>query len=163
MKKLFNLLLAIVLPLATAMAQHGDEAAVRDVITRLFKAMETRDTIALRNAFTPEVTMSTVVWDQSGKTRIRTENSIDGWVKAVGTPRPETFYEEIWNVKVNIDGDLAQAWCDYAFYIDKTFSHCGADAFLLVRSPEGWKIFHIADTRRKGDCEVPPEIRARRE
>jgi hypothetical protein len=77
---------------------------------------------------------------------------------AVGKPHTEVWYEEIWNVKVQVDGEMAQAWCDYAFYIDKTFSHCGVDAFHLFKGKDGWKIFHLADTRRKTGCTIPKEI-----
>jgi hypothetical protein len=53
---------------------------------------------------------------------------------------------------------LAQAWCDYAFYVDKSYSHCGVDAFQLFKGKDGWKIFHLADTRRKTGCTIPKEI-----
>jgi hypothetical protein len=61
-------------------------------------------------------------------------------------------------VDIKIDGDFAQAWCDYAFYVGKNFSHCGVDAFQLHKTKEGWKIFHLADTRRRSGCVVPKEI-----
>jgi hypothetical protein len=83
---------------------------------------------------------------------------LDGFLKAVGTPHPEVWYEEIWNLKIQIDGDFAQAWCDYGFYIGKTFSHCGVDAFHMHKGKDGWKIFHLADTRRKTECDVPKKI-----
>jgi hypothetical protein len=59
---------------------------------------------------------------------------------------------------VQIDGDFAQVWCDYAFYTDNTFSHCGIDAFQLHKGKDGWKIFHLADTRRKDNCVIPQDI-----
>jgi hypothetical protein len=61
-------------------------------------------------------------------------------------------------MKIQIDGDFAQAWCDYAFYVGHRFNHCGIDAFHLIREKDGWKIFHLADTRRKEGCHVPEEI-----
>ena len=55
-------------------------------------------------------------------------------------------------------GDFAQVWCDYAFYIGNTFSHCGVDAFQLHKQKDGWKIFHLADTRRTENCTIPKSI-----
>jgi hypothetical protein len=54
---------------------------------------------------------------------------------------------------------MAQAWMKYAFYIGKQFSHCGADAFQLFKGADNkWRIFHLADTRWKEGCNVPPAI-----
>jgi hypothetical protein len=69
--------------------------------------------------------------------------------------------EEIWNLKIQMDGDFAQAWCEYAFYYQNKFSHCGVDAFHLIKTTEGWKIFHLADTRRKENCIIPEEIKSK--
>ncbi len=136
----------------------SEEAAVKDVIARLFKAMELGDSAMLRSTFHDHVTLGTVFSDKNGNTVLRNESSIAEFAKAVGTPHKEVWHEEIWDVKVQLDDNFAQVWCDYAFYIDKNFSHCGVDAFHLLKSKDGWKIFHLADTRRKAGCNVPKEI-----
>jgi hypothetical protein len=46
---------------------------------------------------------------------------------------------------------------NYAFFAGDTFSHCGVNAFQLFKGADGWKIFHIADTRRREGCEMPEE------
>jgi hypothetical protein len=143
----------------SAFAQAANEdTAVKDVVAKLFKAMELGDSAMLTSTFHKPVTLGTIVRDKSGNTILRPESSIDEFAKAVGTPHKEIWHEEIWDVKVQRDGDFAQVWCDYAFYIDKTFSHCGVDAFQLIKSKDGWKIFHLADTRRKTGCNVPKGI-----
>jgi hypothetical protein len=135
-----------------------EERAVKEVIVRLFKAMEAGDSAMLHSAFAPAPTTATVFRDQNNTSVLRQENSIESFLKAVGTPHKEVWYEEIWNVKIQLDGDFAQAWCDYAFYTGNTFSHCGVDAFHLHKGNKGWKIFHLADTRRKTGCQIPREI-----
>jgi hypothetical protein len=137
---------------------NADEAAVREVITRLFKGMEKGDSALVHSTFTSQVTMATVSRDKNDNPVLHRESSLDGFLKAVGTPHPEAWNEEIWDVKVQIDGDFAQAWCDYAFYITHTFSHCGVDAFQLHKTKNGWKIFHLADTRRKSGCAIPAAV-----
>lgn len=142
-----------------ARSQSADEAAIKRVITQLFTGMEKGDSAMVHAAFTPTVTMATVYRDKTDAPTLRRESSLDEFLKAVGTPHPQIWYEEIWNVKVQVDGDFAQAWCDYAFYVGDTFSHCGVDAFQLFRDKQGaWKIFHLADTRRKTGCNIPKEI-----
>jgi hypothetical protein len=136
----------------------NDENAIKEVVNRLFKGMELGDSAMVHAVFAASPTLATVSRDQQNSPVLRRENSLDGFLKAVGTPHKEVWYEEIWNVKVQQDGDFAQVWCDYAFYAGKNFSHCGIDAFHLHKGKDGWKIFHLADTRRKTGCEIPKEI-----
>ncbi len=143
----------------TIHAQPSEEQAVTETIHNLFTAMQKNDTVLFRSVFADAVTMATVAKNKEGKTVLIRETGIDGFVKAISKPNPNgALNEEIWNVRIQVDGALAQAWCDYAFYIGKTFSHCGVDAFQLVKTENGWKIFHLADTRRKDNCNIPAEI-----
>lgn len=71
-------------------------------------------------------------------------------------PHDAVWDERIWDTQVRIDGNLASVWTKYAFYLGPQFSHCGIDHFLLFRRAEGWKIIHLADTRRREGCEMPP-------
>jgi hypothetical protein len=158
LRSLFLIFVSTSISLSCFAQPTNEEASVKDVITKLFKSMELGDSAMLRSTFYPHTTLATVIRDKSGNAVLRPESSIAEFAKAVGTPHKEVWHEEIWNVKVQIDGDLAQVWCDYAFYVDKNFSHCGVDAFQLIKSKDGWKIFHLADTRRKAGCNVPGEI-----
>jgi hypothetical protein len=139
-------------------AQTSDEKDIQAVVDQLFKGMEKGDSAMVHNAFTKEVSMTTIFRDKTNNPVIINENSLTEFLNAVGKPHKEVWYEEIWNMKINVDGDFASAWCDYAFYVDKNFSHCGVDAFHLFRTKEGWKIFHLADTRRKANCTIPADI-----
>ena len=48
--------------------------------------------------------------------------------------------ERMWNPEVRIRGAIATIWTPYDFWTDGKFSHCGIDAFDLVKTDEGWKI-----------------------
>ncbi|HYE89130.1 MAG TPA: nuclear transport factor 2 family protein [Vicinamibacterales bacterium] len=48
--------------------------------------------------------------------------------------------ERIWDADVRIRGAIATLWAPYDFWIDGKFSHCGIDAFDLIKTEEGWKI-----------------------
>jgi len=137
-----------------ARAQSAEEQEVLKPIRRLFDGMRKADTAMVRSAFHPDVSfMSTGV--RNGETVVRKE-SLDAFVKVIGTPRPEMLDERIWNEKVLIDGPLASVWTDYALFIGPRFSHCGVDAFQLAKMPDGWKIIAIADTRRTEGCKQGP-------
>lgn len=158
MNRKFGLLLPFVLFLTCGQAQN-DEKQVSAVIETLFMAMEKGDSVLARTVFASEVTLATIASKADGTPALIRESGVDKFVTAVGTPHPKIWYEEIWNLSVKVDGSFAQAWCDYAFYLDHEFSHCGADAFHLFKDQQGWKIFHLADTRRKTNCQVPEHIK----
>lgn len=158
MKKYYLLLILFAAPLI-GFSQKSEEQAVTEVINRLFTAMQKNDTVMFKSVFGKDVTMATVEINKEGRPVLKRLPGINGFVKAIAKPNPKgALNEEIWNVKIQIDGAFAQAWCDYAFYVGSTFSHCGVDAFQLLKTDEGWKIFHLADTRRKTDCTIPQAI-----
>lgn len=158
MKKCYLLLLMLAASL-TGFAQTTEEQAVTEVINRLFTAMQKNDTVMFKSVFGTDVTMATVSVNKEGKQVLQRSAGISDFVKAIAKPNPKgVLNEEIWNVKVQIDGAFAQAWCDYAFYVGSTFSHCGVDAFQLIKTEAGWKIFHLADTRKKTGCTIPEVI-----
>ena len=139
-------------------AQESKEQSVMQVVNRVFEAMRTNDSTMLKSCFTENATTYTLFRDQEGVAQLR-EGSLQKFAEAVGKPKTDVWNEPIWNEKVNIDGPLATVWVDYAFYLNDQFLHCGVDAFQLVDTQQGWKIFHLADTRRKSDCEVPKEVK----
>jgi hypothetical protein len=139
-----------------ALAQEDEETAVMDVVGALFDAMRAGDSAAMRATLHPSATAATASLREGVPTLTR-ETSLDGFVQAVGTPHDEVWDERIWDPEVKVDGLLATAWMNYAFFAGDTFSHCGVDAFQLFKGADGWKIFHIADTRRREACEMPEE------
>lgn len=143
-----------------AQAQTPQEgAAIMQPITQLFTGMNVGDSAMVHRWFTSTVSLTTIAKDKEGKVRVIHESSLAGFLKAVGTPRAEALSEPIWDVKMNVDGNFATVWAQYALYVGKKFSHCGVDAFSLVKGDDGqWKIFQLADTRRKDVCNVPESI-----
>lgn len=148
----------LVCALASRAQVAPENDAIVKVVRRLFEGMQKGDSAIVRSTFAAEVTMATARRNKENKDVLVRESSIDGFLKAVGTPHPDVWYEEIWNIKVQQDDRFAQVWCDYAFYVGNKFSHCGVDAFHLYKGEDGWKIFHLADTRRSNPCTIPTEI-----
>jgi hypothetical protein len=141
---------------SAAGAQEAEEAAVMAVVGGLFDAMRAGDSAAMRAVLDPSATGATA-FVRDGAPTLTREASLEGFVQAVGTPHDEVWDERIWDAEVRVDGLLATAWMNYAFFAGDTFSHCGVNAFQLFRGADGWKIFHIADTRRREGCEMPEE------
>ncbi|SDL11843.1 Putative lumazine-binding [Catalinimonas alkaloidigena] len=137
-----------------AQANRTAQDEVLDVVDQLFEAMQKGDSTMARTVFTKNARAFSVV-TQAGQPVLQ-EGSIDAFIKAIGTPHKEVWNERVWDIEVRIDGALATVWERYAFYLDDRLHHCGTDAFQLFRGPDGWKIFHIADTRQEQGCTDPP-------
>jgi hypothetical protein len=133
-------------------AQSPAEREVQAVIDRLFDAMRRGDSAAARAVFHPEARLQTASARPDGTT-LRTA-SVDDFVRAVGSPRGEVWDERISDVVIFIDDPLATAWMRYAFYLGERLSHCGVNAFHLVRTGQGWKVTQVTDTRR-AECGPP--------
>jgi hypothetical protein len=159
MKKSFSVFFMLFISVLALSQSKEDKLAVQVPIDRLFMAMSQGDSALLHSAFAEVVTMATIATDKNGAPIIRHESSLDGFLKAVGTPHAESWNEPIWDLKIDIDGNFAQAWANYAFYRGGKFSHCGVDAFNLFKGADGkWKIFHLADTRQKEGCKIPKQV-----
>jgi hypothetical protein len=137
----------------------SEENAIRETINSLFEGMRKGDSAMVSRAFSRQVTLATITTNTNGITEISRETSMHEFLVAVGTPHTTVWYEETWNTTVQRDGNFAQVWCDYAFFVDTKFSHCGVDTFHLLKLNGFWKIFHLADTRRKENCKIPEEIK----
>ena len=136
-----------------------DNKEILEPINGLFKGMNTGDSAMVHASFAASPTMATIFKNKEGIVSLRQETDLKGFLNAVGTPHEEKWSEPIWDVKIQMDGNFAQVWMKYGFYIGKTFSHCGVDAFQLFKGTDGkWKIFHLADTRWKEGCNVPAAI-----
>jgi hypothetical protein len=43
-------------------------------------------------------------------------------------------------------------WTEYDFHLGTNFSHCGIDAFQLLKTSAGWKIVALSDTAQREGC-----------
>lgn len=134
----------------SAKAQVSAEQEVRAVVDRLFTGMRQGDSTIVRSVLHPQARLLSASMRQ-GEPVLRAD-SIDAFVRAVGTPHDQVWDERIANVQIRVDGPLASAWMDYAFYAGDQFSHCGVNAFQFFRTAQGWKVIQITDTRRREGC-----------
>jgi hypothetical protein len=50
------------------------------------------------------------------------------------------YTERGFDAEVRVSGPIAMVWLPYDFYRDGQWSHCGVDAFTLLRTDGGWRI-----------------------
>lgn len=153
MKIIRAALLLAVLPI-TARAQDGEQKAVLAIVDKLFDGMRKADTAAMRALFIPQARMLGI--SREGQP---TSATIDAWLTGIGRKPATTIYDErTWSPEVRIDGAIAQAWMQYAFYIGDRLNHCGVDAFDFLKVGAEWKIATVMDTRHMTACTPPAKL-----
>jgi len=141
-------LMSCVLAPAAARAQ-SDSAQVLAVVQRLFDGMRASDSAMVRSTMASIIRFAEVN-DRATPPRIESD-SVNEWLGAVSRSR-NRWDERIYDVRLRLDGNLAQVWAPYTFYLDGKISHCGVDALELLKDPSGWKVTQLADTRRRDNC-----------
>jgi hypothetical protein len=136
-------------PPATAKGQ-SDEQAVKAVLTKMFNGMRARDSAMMRSTMVP----STMLDHVSATGTLGDPIAMNAFIDRVAAGTGPGGDEQIKDTKIQIDGPMASVWTYYTFTPGgkTTIDHCGVDAFLLRKGPDGWKIFHISDTSRNEGC-----------
>jgi hypothetical protein len=160
MRRISLIILILSMPLIALCQRSPEEQAIMESVVNVFKGMADGDSAMVRKSFLPDARLVSIGKDEDGNLQYN-NSELTRFLNAVGTPHEQTWNEPIWGVKISVDGNLAQVWASYAFYLGKEFLHCGVDAFHLVKTADGWKIIHLADTRQKEGCNVPIEIKNR--
>jgi hypothetical protein len=131
-------------PAITTPANTSDDPAA--VAEMLFAAMREKSADKIRALFLPEGRLVAIDKPKDGhglsKTRLFTP---DAFATAIAGGQGD-FRELMPKKTVEVTGDLALVWGRYTFYLGDKFSHCGTNAFHLVRTEAGWKIADIAST-----------------
>jgi hypothetical protein len=134
------------------------EKEITHTLENLFKGMQTSDSALVHSTFHNNVSMRTTYINKKTNKPTIIQEELSEFLTAIGTPKKESWNERISNLIIHVDGNLAQTWMDYSFYIDENFSHCGVNSIQLIRLEDGWKISDIADTRRRIDCNEPAQV-----
>jgi ketosteroid isomerase-like protein len=126
---------------------------VRATVQEFFRTMTDRDSAGARRVLLDDG----VYWRtrESGTEFITSKGTNAEYIERLGTPG-EKLLERMWQPTVQVHGRIAMLWTEYDFHVDGKFSHCGVDAFTLLRTDAGWKIASIAWTVELTGCAPSP-------
>ena len=144
---------AIALVPAVARGQSmADRDAVLNVVQLFFDTMAARDAEGARKIMVPEGRLFAMEMRKpnASPSSFTHEEHFARLQKGKTTNR-----ERMWNPDVRVHGSIATVWAPYDFWIDGKFSHCGVDAFDLIKTADGWKIAGGAFTM-EAKCEPSP-------
>ncbi len=146
--KTLSTLLCLAFAAAPAATQEADSPAA--VVDALFRAMKAGDADAMGALLHPDVRLVTTSMNDGAP--VARVVAADRWLEGVRASTRE-LDERVHDVRVQEADGLASVWADYDLFVDGVHSHCGVDAFHLVRVEDGsWRIIEIADTRRTEGC-----------
>ena len=147
MKKYFHPLLFLFS--LSVFSQTAEEYKIKYTINTFFNGLEDSDSLKMKSVMHSKLIIKSIQVNKDGKNVLVNQN-VNRFLKLVTqNAKARNWEEELLSYKINIDGDLAQVWCPYEFYLNGMLSHCGANSVQLFKEDEQWKIISIVDTRRK--------------
>jgi hypothetical protein len=147
------LFLVFILTFTSTVAQQSfskDDAQA--IVDTFFEGFHKGDTLMMRSVMMPEVVLQTAFTSGKGEDMLVTDSAQKLLDAIANRPSEQKWDERLLSYAVQIDGNLAHVWTPYEFYVNETFSHCGANAFTLVKTNQGFKILHLIDSRRRESC-----------
>ena len=152
MRRVLFIILLAMLPATSSTQGPGDREAVLKTIQIFFDTMTARDVDGARGILVPEARFHAM---DMRKPDVAPQSFTNEGYFAGLQKSKQTSRERIWNPEVRVHGSIATVWAPYDFWTDGKFSHCGVDAFDLIKTPEGWKIAGGAFTM-EAKCEPSP-------
>jgi len=144
---------AALLPAPTR-AQDTDRAQVIAAVQSFFDSMERADAELAKKILMPDARFFSAA-ERDGKVTVRPSTG-EAFVAGFSNPNRGKALERMWNPEVRVQRSIAQVWTRYDFHNNGTFSHCGIDAFSLVKTDDGWKIASAMWTVERTGCAPSP-------
>ena len=120
-----------------AQPSAADRDAVLKTVQAFFDTMTARDVEGARKILQPQGRFHALRM-RDGKPDLR-EFSNEEYLADLNASK-QKMQERTWSPEVRVSGPIATFWAPYDFWIDGKFSHCGIDAFDLIKTADGWKV-----------------------
>lgn len=142
--------LVVLVPGKAAAQTPCEEGELLRLSEQFFEAMKNSDTATLNRLIHPSCQLTGV-----GKTVF--VGTKEGFVEHFSPGDERSKEERIGAVKVSCDGEAGTTEMYYRFFLDGELSHCGTNYFTWLKTPDGWQVIAVSDTRRREAC--PPTDR----
>lgn len=119
--------------LASATRAQGADTDARTAIAvadSVLAALSSGDAATLKR-----LTIDSAIVGSSGMRNGVERLSVSSWVRYTSGPGgTSSFTERGFGATARVQDRVAQVWVPYDLYIGKNWSHCGVDAFTLIKS-----------------------------
>lgn len=133
-------------------AQMDETIKVKSIIDTFFEGFHKQDSLIIMQVISNDIIMQSIGKDREGQIKIRNEKFDDFLKSVLSIPEDKKFEEKLLDYIIKVDGNMANVWMPYEFWLNGEFSHCGVNSFQLFNDNGRWKIIYIIDTRRKTGC-----------
>ena len=158
MSKTLFIFLIIAMLAVSAFAQKADDSKdALAVVNKMFEEMAAHNPPGILALYTKEAQLAAVIKNKEGKSVTRTF-PVEAFSKNFAEKKSE-IKEDMYDPQVKIFGDLALIWGRYVFFVDGKISHCGVNAFHLVRTETGWLVANASTTIDPNSCTEQEKLR----
>ena len=148
--RLSSLIAALCVP-ALVIAQTPEQDVMK-VVNQMFDGMRNADSAAVRAVFAPGARFASV--DTRATPPTVRYDSVGGWINGIASSN-KRWNEQIYDVTVAVDAEMAHVWTPYTFYLDGKWNHCGVNSMELLKVNGAWKLTQLSDTRSRDKCRDP--------
>ena len=134
-------------------AQTEDEILAKQAVVQFFEGFHKKDSTLMQEVVHKDIILQTTFTNKKGEAILKNQDA-KGFIKAVvSRAESPTWNEKILSYNVQVDGNMANIWTPYEFWLDGKLLHCGVNSFQLFKDNGAWKIIYLIDTRRKEGCQ----------
>ena len=150
MKRIISLFFLLTAISVSIFAQNTDEKDALAVANTMFTEMANHNPAAISALWMKDAMLTAIIRGKDGKSRI-SSFSAEAFSKNFAEKKNE-IKELMYAPETKVDGDLALVSGRYVFFVDGKVSHCGINAFHIVRTETGWKIAGASSTIDPTNC-----------
>lgn len=141
-------------PVAAASQAASEEAELIALAEHALELISDEDMIGLTDLMAENASIYSVIDESDGEVLLRYRSRAE---ERASEPSSDLL-ERGFAPRALVADRIGVVWLPYDFYTDGEWSHCGVDAFTMLRDVEGWKIVSIAYTVAQApDCEPHPD------
>jgi hypothetical protein len=141
-------LFILILPYQSLSQPRNEKEEVLKVARLFFEALEKHDTVTFNDILVKD-SYNYIVIEQGDSARLVSRLHKNSNFKSDRVIKERMRESE---VIVHIHKRIATVWAPYDLWLNDTYSHCGVDAFIMLKGKQGWKIATISFSIEKEGC-----------
>lgn len=146
-------MIVLVVALTMSLTVTPEKNAILAAVQQFFDTMAAKDVAGATEVLVPDgqfFSIRTV----DGERVVRSSTNQEYLERLAGTK--DYWLERMWEPEIRLRGDVATVWAPYDFFLNGNFSHCGYDAFHLMKIDGRWMITGGSYTVEYTGCEPSP-------
>lgn len=146
-------MIVLVVALTMSLTVTPENDAVVAAVQKFFATMAAKDVEGAAEVLVPDGQFFSVRTIDGRKVVRRSTNR--EYLERLASTKDD-WMERMWEPEIRIRGDVATVWAPYDFFVNGVFSHCGYDAFQLMKIDGRWMITGGTYTVETTGCEPSP-------